>query len=150
VPVNCRRIAVLALATLGAGLASLACATHEASPAFRRALLFDDRGISVPLPPPSLIDQPEQEVDLEGGTAGKDRIAAGTKLYVEDIDGDAHAMIELAEGATSFSVDGLSVDLRAHCFEVWLESPDGRETEHFHVRAHITSDTTLETTPACD
>ncbi|MBC8068246.1 MAG: hypothetical protein IAG13_07925 [Deltaproteobacteria bacterium] len=141
-----RRLAALALLTAVTG----ACGTHEATPAFRRTIAFDDRGISVPLPPPSLVDEPEQEVELRGTTVGADAIVAGTKVHVDDLDGEATGELVLAAGAAEFKVEGLYVDLRAHCFEVWLESPDGRLTDPSLVRAHITGPETLETTRGCD
>jgi hypothetical protein len=141
-----RPIAALALLVVG----SSACATHDASPAFRRSVFVDDRGISVPLPPPSYYEVPEQEVDLHGVTEGSDPIVEGTTLHAEDIDGQAAGEVVLAAGATDFTVEGLDIDLRTHCFEIWLETPDGRETTHAFVRAHITGPKTLETTPGCD
>ncbi len=151
-PVSVPRLAQLAALVCVTALAggSAACATHDANPAFRRTLLFDDRGISVPLPPPSLIEQPEQEVDVHGATEGADAIVAGTKLHIEDIDGEAAGELTLDAGATSFDAKSLFVDLREHCFEVWLETPDGRETQHTFVRAHITGPKSLETVSGCD
>lgn len=140
------RLARFALTVL---VGASACASHEASPAFRRALVFDDRGISVPLPPPSLIDEPEQEVDVHGTIEG-DPIAAGTRVHVEDTEGDAMGEVELAKGATSFGVSGLVVDLRRHCLEVWLETPDGRDSEPTYVRAHIVDAKTLATSEGCE
>jgi hypothetical protein len=141
-----RRLVALALVTTVVG----ACGTHEVSPAYRRTIAFDDRGISVPLPPPSLIDQPEQEVELHGTTAGRDAIVAGTKVHVEDVDGEATGELVLAAGADEFTVEHLDVDLRTHCFEVWLETPDGLVSEPTQVRAHIIDAKTLETTPGCE
>lgn len=139
-----RRSVALALTVL---VGAAACATHEAKPAFRRGLAFGDRGISVPLPPPSLIDVP---VEVDGTTEGKDPVIAGTKLVIEDIEGDAYAELTLDAGATTFHVKDLEVDLDAHCFEAWLETPDGRESKHFLIHGVLVDDETFETVEGCD
>lgn len=137
-----RRSVALALTVL---VGAAACASYEAKPAFRRGLTFDDRGISVPLPPPSLV-----EAEVEGTTEGKDPIVAGTKLVIEDIDGTASAELTLDAGATSFKVEHLEIRVDHHCFEAWLETPDGRESEHFFVHGRLVDAQTFETVEGCD
>jgi hypothetical protein len=128
----------------GVGLAGLllagACAPHEAEPAFRRTVFIDDRGISVPLPPPSLVDAPQQDVDVDAQALGEDPVLAGTMAHVEDMMGDGTAELELPEGAQHFTIEGLPVDLTDNCLELWLVAPDGREGEHVVVHAEIVPD----------
>ena len=63
-----RAALVLALALAG-------CVAPDARPAFRAGVVIDDRGIVVPLPPPSFFDSPIQEVDVQGSIIGDDPIA---------------------------------------------------------------------------
>ncbi|HWB76234.1 MAG TPA: hypothetical protein VG755_14790 [Nannocystaceae bacterium] len=137
-----RRTVALALTVL---VGAAACATHEARPAFRRGLAFGDRGISVPLPPPSLV-----EAEVEGTTEGKDPIVAGTKLVIEDIEGTASAELTLDAGESSFKVEKLEIRIDHHCFEAWLETPDGRESEHFFIHGVLVDANTFETVEGCD
>jgi len=132
------------------GTLVLGCARHDAAPAFRRALLIDDRGISVPLPPPSLVDEPVQEVDVDAQSMGEDRILAGTVAHVVDVLGDATLQVELDADAEHFELQGLIVDLRENCLELWLVAPDGRESSHVFVHASIASETEIETVVGCD
>ena len=126
------------------------CATHEARPAFRRGILIDDRGISVPLPPPSLVDEPAQEVDVEGTVPGEDTLVGGTRLYLEDLDGDAATSVEVDAAAATFAVRGIAIDLTANCLELWLEAPDGRESERSQVHAEVTGPQEVRTVLGCE
>ncbi|MBK6917135.1 MAG: hypothetical protein IPH07_07030 [Deltaproteobacteria bacterium] len=137
----------LGLIALVAMLAS-ACATHEAGPAFRRAVLFGDRGISLPLPPPSLVDAPEQDVDLEGTVEGDDLLPADARVHVEDLEGDASAIVTIGPD-DRFTVEGLRIDVTRHCFEVWVASASG-ESEHVFVQAAIEGANGLRTHVGCD
>jgi len=137
-----RRSVALALTIL---VGAAACATYEAKPAFRRGLAFGDRGISVPLPPPSLV-----EAEVEGTTEGKDPVVAGTKLHIEDIEGTAYAEVTLDAGETSFTVVDLEIRIDHHCFEAWLETPDGRESEHFFIHGVLVDADTFETVEGCE
>ena len=127
--------------------ASAACATHEPVPAFRSAVVLDDRGISVPLPPPSLLDNPTQDVDVDGEIEGDD-IVAGTSLRVFDMQSGEEVEVELDAGQATFSV-GMTVDLSENCLEFWLEGPDGGQSDRALFSAHIVSDTEVETRPGC-
>lgn len=122
---------------LVAALGWAGCASHEARPAFRRGVLIDDRGISVPLPPPSLVDHPKVEVAIAGSVPGEDELVPGTQVHVEDLDGSARASAPVDMAAESFALEGLAIDLTANCLELWLEAPDGRESDRTHVHAAI-------------
>lgn len=140
-----RRItAVCAFAVLAA------CTVHEPRPAFRRGVFVDDRGISVPLPPPSLAAEPEQEVDVEGQLPGEDPLEAGTILHIEDTDGTSVSSTEVDVDEEGFVVEGFLIDLTANCLELWLETPDGRESEHVQVHAVIVDDNDIRTDPGCE
>jgi len=144
------------LVVAGVLLAS-ACARHDAEPAFRRSVSIGDRGISVPLPPPSLTAEPVQDVDVEAHAVGDDPVLAGTMVHVEDVMGEGVAELELAADVEQFVVEELRVDLRANCLELWLVAPDGRESEHVLVHAEIVADDddedeleSVATIPGCD
>lgn len=127
----------------GVGLAGLllgACAHHEAEPAFRRTVFIGDRGISVPLPPPSLTAEPEQDVDVDAQALGEDPVLAGTMAHVEDVVGGGTAELELTADAQHFTIEGLPVDLTDNCLELWLVAPDGREGDRILVHAVIVAD----------
>ncbi len=126
-------IAVGLVAVLG----SVGCASHEARPAFRRGVLIDDRGISVPLPPPSLVDHPKVEVAIAGSVPGEDELVSGTQVHLEDLDGAARASAPVDDAAEAFVFEGVTIDLTANCLELWLEAPDGRESDRTHVHAAI-------------
>ena len=137
----------LGLFALAATLAS-ACATHEAGPAFRRAVFFGDRGISLPLPPPSLVDAPEQDVDLDGTVEGDGVLPADARVHVEDLEGDASAVVTI-DAYDRFSVRGLRIDVTHHCLEVWIAGEQG-EGEHVFVQARIEGANGLRTHVGCD
>ncbi|HET6582216.1 MAG TPA: hypothetical protein VFG69_02190 [Nannocystaceae bacterium] len=146
-------------------MVAAACARHEAGAAFRRTVFIGDRGISVPLPPPSLIDAPKQEVDVHADALGDDPVLAGTVAHVEDAMGEGVDQLELAADAQQFVIEALPVDLTANCLELWLVAPDGRESAHALVHAEIAlvpdgegdvaddddaSDELVVTVPGCD
>jgi hypothetical protein len=141
------RLVALALTLLAT---ASACAFPDPVPAFRRSVFIDDRGISVPLPPPSFFDFPLQTVDVDGTTDGHDQIAAGTKLFVEDTDGDAYKQIDLGADATTFEVDGIAIDLTMNCLEVWMQAPDGRLSGRARFHVEIVDRTTIETVEGCE
>lgn len=124
------------IAAVVAALACAACAVHEPVPAFRRAVFIADRGISIPLPPPSLFEAPHQKVDVSGQLQGDDQIAAGTTVHVIDDRGNGETEVELAAGVASFQAT-LEIDLTDNCLELWAEAPDGSEGGHSLYSASI-------------
>jgi hypothetical protein len=141
-----RSIAIVLLGVLGA---SVACNVHEPRPAFRAGILIGDRGISVPLPPPSLHDAPKQEVEIEGEIVGDDSVPAGTVVHVLEHVGGQEASTELVDDSNEF-VAGLFVDLTDNCFELWLETPDGRSSDQpAFFRAVITLDDEIAVEQGC-
>lgn len=121
---------------LGLVLGIGACAAHEAKPAFRASVFIDDRGISIPLPPPSLIDEPEQEVEIEGEVVGLDDSADELRVRIVDNVGGAELEAPLDEG-NMFHAAGLGIDLTDNCIEAWIEDTAGAEGEHRHFEATI-------------
>lgn len=125
----------LALAALlGVG----ACASHDAEPAFRASVLIGDRGISIPLPPPSLRDEPEQEVEVSGSAVGLTDTAGDLTVQVYDQVSGESVSAALTEGE-AFVATGLTIDLTDNCLELWLEDLDGNEGEHLLYSAQIES-----------
>ena len=138
------------LAALGCALALAACAQTVGEPAFRRAVFIGDRGISVPLPPPSLFDAPKQSVDIEVEVQGEGELAAGTQLKIVDNEGDLDTTVMLASDDSPFLASGLEIDLSANCLELWLVVDD-REGEHSLYTASIAQDgQTVTTTVGCE
>ena len=139
-------ISRIALALVGT-LAFAACARHEVRPAFRSGVFIDDRGISVPLPPPSLFEAPKQSVDVDVEVDGED-LPVGTELTLLDNEGEAERTIVL-DDESSVILEGLEIDLTANCLELWLTDGD-RESEHVLFQATIgDDDQTVETQQGC-
>ncbi len=135
------------LATLGMA----ACVDHQPEPAFRASVLIDDRGISIPLPPPSLVDEPEQEVDVAGEVIGLANGGADLRVHVADRMGGAEIDAGLVEGSHTFHAQGLAIDLSNNCLELWLVDADGREGERTDYRAVIdASGQAIEVFDGCD
>lgn len=131
-------------------LAVVACVAHEPRPAFRRGVLVDDRGISVPLPPPSLLDAPKVDVEVAGTLPGADKLKDGTVVHLEDTEGDARASADVDVAKASFALDDITIDLTANCLELWLEAPDGRESQRTLVHAEIDGADAVITIAGCD
>jgi len=142
-----RAFAGFVLSTLALG----ACASHEAKPVFRASVFIDDRGISIPLPPPSLVDEPEQEVDVEGEVVGDALELDGLVVRIVDHRGGAELDVPLEEGSTSFHGSGLAIDLSDNCIELWLVDAEGREGERADYQAVIdASGQAIEVVEGCE
>jgi hypothetical protein len=143
-----RRTALLALVAFS--MTAAACAVHEPVPVFRSGVFVSDRGISVPLPPPSLTSNPKQKVDVEGSVAGEDEVVDGTVLHVIDNRGDGDVSVELPAGAESFAVS-VDIDVSDSCLEMWLVAPDGAESDRSLVSTQIAQDDqSVDTVQGCD
>lgn len=127
---------VTALALLGA----LGCVAHSARPAFRASVWIGDRGISIPLPPPSILEAPRQRVDVQGEVVAEDEIGHDLVAHVVDLRGDAAVALDLAAGDTAFVVEGVSIDLTDNCLELWLEGEGGVQSEHSLYSAAVVVD----------
>jgi hypothetical protein len=143
-----RAFAGVVLPTLGL---LLACVSHDPEPAFRASVLIGDRGISIPLPPPSLVDAPEQEVDVEGEVLGVHEHVDGLVVRIVDHAGGAELDVPLVDGSTAFHAEGLAIDLSDNCLELWLVDADGREGERAQYRALIdATGQAIEVSEGCD
>jgi hypothetical protein len=125
------------------------CAQHDARPAFRSALSIGDRGISIPLPPPSVLEEPNVDVDIDGEVIGKGEVEAGLVAHVLELEGDAEASVELPAGATAFRIESLPLDLTDNCLEAWLADAEGAESDHVTYHAIVEDDETILVTPGC-
>ncbi len=126
-----------------------ACAVHDARPAFRSVVFIGDRGISVPLPPPSFFEAPHQEVEVHGTVQHADQLAAGTEVHIVDNAGDAELSLTLEEGASEFVVT-LELDLSESCLEVWLVAPSGKQSERSLYSTRIVAADEIEVVQGCD
>lgn len=98
-------------------------------------------GISVPVPPPSLLAAPLQAVDIDG-ELGDSAVADGTQVFLRDaIQGDPGYFI-VAEPDGSFHFKGVLLDLSNNCIEIWSEEPgpDGAQSMTSFYRAKIAED----------
>jgi len=119
---------------------------------FQRSLTIDGRGISVPLPPPSLYDAPKQSVDVVVMLDGEGDLSPGSELHIVDNEGELSHMVELddASSGQSQTIEGLAVDLTLNCLELWLVDGD-YESEHALYRAQIADDgQSIETVAGCE
>ena len=131
-------------------LAFAGCAQHESRPAFRTSLRISDRGISIPLPPPSLLEEPNQAVDVEGEIVGEDALSTAAVAHVMDLQGGEALSVDVPAGADSFVAQGLPVDLTDNCLELWLSTDDG-DSEHAFYSATVAEDgATIVVSPDCE
>lgn len=129
--------------------AGVGCATHEPVSAFRSTVFIDDRGISVPLPPPSLTAEPVQEVEIEGEIGDADAIENGAVVHAREVNSGAEVVIELDSDASGF-VAQLEFDLSDNCLEFWVEQADGEDGTPRSYSASITVDDEIEVVEGCD
>ncbi len=133
----------LALAALG----TLAAACNDPAPvqAHRNAVVIGDRGISIPLPPPSVLQAPQQEVEVRGELEGS--VGEGAEVRIVDNDGGDEASVP-AEGL-GFTAT-LEVDLTAACLEAWVVDADGAESSRRLYSTVIEDDETIRVVAGCD
>lgn len=116
------------------------CVAHPARPAFRASVFIGDRGISIPLPPPSILKAPKQKVDVDAEIVGDEAVAVDLLAHVVDLHGDAEVSVEVPAGQTGFLAEGLEIDLTDNCLDVWLAGVDGGEGEHALYTASVVVD----------
>lgn len=126
-----RRLALCALASVAA------CAATPGRPAVFPAPQVIDRGISIPLPPPSLHDAPEQTVDVEG-LVPEEALGLDAEVFVEDRHGGAITSA-VPDAAGSFVASALDIDVSQACLRAWLEV-DGEMGEPADYRVLINDD----------
>ncbi len=151
-----RRCLLAALAAVSLA----ACAGHDLySFSFRKAeLSIGERGIAIPVPPPSLTDQPVQEsdvvvdVDFAIETDADVDLEPEVRLHVRDRVGGAHGVVDLdASGPQTVLVEGLVLDHSRNCLEVWLAADDGSvsQSRRYHTTIEP-DDTTVRVDPGCE
>lgn len=141
------RLKTTVTSLLGLGTLLVACNAHPIVPAFRSIATLPDRGIAIPIPPPSVVTIPEEPVEAEvyGTVEGMDGldagVEAGTEVRVVDLVGGAEASTILDEdGQSTFKIAGVSIVLEDHCLELWLETPDGRPSDVSQYHAEVEVD----------
>ncbi len=137
-----RRIApLLLMALLGS-----ACNDHQPVQAFRSAVLIGDRGISIPLPPPSVLQAPQQEVDVQGSVEGDFTPGAEVRL-IDNEGGDETVALVEAGGVFSAS---LEVDLTNSCIEAWAIDPEGGAGDRRFFSTRVEADESILVVEGCD
>lgn len=123
------RIRRLSLLVVGA-MAVAACGAGNATgePAVKSRLFITDRGIGVPVPPPSLKDNPKVEARIWGDIT--DDFEAGTMVHLAetvsgfetDVAADAGSCdaVDGIDEPCDFLFEDVPVDLADNCFEFWL------------------------------
>ena len=127
----------LLLSGLLSALALAGCAPFGA-PFVYSAPTF--RGISVPIPPPSLAAEPVQDVDIEGSTNLMDPVPQ-TLVYLYEHRSDQGHFV-FADDAGDFKFTEVALDLTNNCIQVWFEEPgeDGKTSEDGFYQANIAED----------
>jgi len=106
-----------------------------------------EHGISVPLPPPSVLDAP---IRIEGGLEGEDEAPEGTRVFARELVGEAEAEAPLDASSQAFAIEGLRLDLTNNCIELWARTPEGASTEPTLVSVSLDEDEDrVVTTPGC-
>ncbi len=125
----------------------LAAACNDPAPvsAHRSSVLIGDRGISIPLPPPSVLQAPQQEVEVHGALEGT--FDEGAEVRIVDTAGGDEASV--APEGTSF-IATLEVDLTDACLETWVVDADGVESERRLYSTQVEADDSIRVVPGCD
>ena len=127
------RSALLTSLVLGTGCNSHLLTSPDAGPQ------IGDRGISVPVPPPSLKLMPVQLVDIEGeigAMAGE----PGVRVFLQETQRGLPGQFVFLEDDGSFFFEGVEVDLTDNCIEVWSEDAEGQSSVRSFYRASIDVD----------
>ena len=153
-----RRFSGMFAAALAGTILVAGCVSHQPKAIGIRAIRIDDRGISIPVPPPSLHLQPRQSARIEGRVEFK-QLAAGSEPL-----GGTIELLELTHGAratvpmgtvevtapgsamSSFTVESLVIDHTDNCLEVWMVAEDGSTTEPVYYHTEILPDDQSVTT----
>lgn len=132
IPVLARTVLLLSL-VYGTGCNSHLLTSPDGGPQ------IGDRGISVPVPPPSLKLAPVQRVDIEGeiGAAAGE---PGTRVFLQETERGLDGRVDMPEDDGSFFFEGVELDLTDNCIEVWTEDGDGNDSVHSFFRASIDDD----------
>jgi hypothetical protein len=126
--------AVTALLSLGTGCNDVSIGGYDDGPQ------IDKRGISVPIPPPSLWDSPIQKVTIEGKLGFSNPELMTTVTLQNAFSPQWDQVYADADG--SFRFVEVEIDLTQNCLEVWSEEPGpyGDMSLHSFFRASIDPD----------
>jgi hypothetical protein len=127
------------------GLLATACNDPAPVQAHRSAVLIGDRGISIPLPPPSVLQAPQQEVEVHGQLEGASD--EGAEVRVVDTVGGEQASVA-AEGGVFTAT--LELDLTTACLEAWVVDAEGSEGERRLYSTQIEADESILVVPGCE
>jgi hypothetical protein len=100
---------------------------------------ISQRGISVPVPPPSLTLMPVQRVDIEGEIDGNAEVE-GTRVFLRETRRGVQGQYVLPEPDRTFFFEGVEVDLTDNCIEVWTEDTEAKSSLHSFFIASIDVD----------
>ena len=138
-----------ALVLLGSSL--VACAVHDPRGVFNRSLAIGDRGISVPLPPPSLLVAPMQPVDVDAQVDDGGNVdALGVVAVIVEHRSGAEVEVDVSPGSSMVVVQLPEIDLRDNCLELWLEKSDGSESVHRFFSARIEDAQSIAVDEGCN
>ena len=128
-------------------LGALAAGCNDPAPvsAHRSAVVIGDRGISIPLPPPSVLKAPQQEVEVEGALEGT--LDEGAEVRLVDRAGGDEASV--APEGMSFTAT-LEVNLTDACIEAWVVDADGVESERRSYSTRVEADDSIRVVVGCD
>lgn len=124
----------------------LGCNDPQPVQAFRSTVFIGDRGISIPLPPPSVLSAPQQEVDVDGSVEGMDLVAAEVHL-VDNLGGD-QTVVPVEDDGTSFRAT-IEVDLTDSCLETWVVDGEGNEGQRRFFSTRVDEDDTITVLEGC-
>jgi len=133
--------ASLALGVLIAGCNDPAPVTAS----HRSSVVITDRGISIPLPPPSVLEAPQQEVEVDGEIDGD--VGEGAEVRIVDTRGGDEASVPATDGRFTAT---LQVDLTAACIETWVIDADGFAGQPRRYSTHVEPDDSIRVEPECD
>lgn len=117
---------------LGTGCNSHPLLSPDAGPQIAK------RGISVPVPPPSLKLMPVQRVDIEG-ELGMGAVEPDTRVFLNETRRGLPGQFVFPDG-DSFFFEGVEVDLTNNCIEVWTEDAAAEASVHSFYVASIDAD----------
>lgn len=126
------------------GLLAGGCNDHAPVQAHRSAVLIGDRGISIPLPPPSVLQAPQQEVEVHGQL---DAALDGAEVRIVDIEGGDDASVPAQSGEFTAV---LEVDLTAVCLETWVVDADGVDGQRRYYSVRLEADETITVVSGCE
>lgn len=99
---------------------------------------IDKRGISVPVPPPSLWDAPVQAVQVEGELGDGDPEPQTSVFLIDTVGGYNGFVIAEPDGSFLFEYPNLvDIDLTDNCLEVWSEEPGPYGEMSLHSFFHV-------------